>query len=155
MASRVGATDLSLTPLVGDVLWPPVVAHGSDDQRHLVYELRLANPTPAAIDLAKVEVIDPRSGRTLLEAAPAELARRFSIGGRRGAEASALTVGQFGVLFLHVPLPAGTGVPSSIVHRVTGLLRPDRDRTSGSPQGWPPADCEEGEGPSTPKLVSR
>src|SRR5690348_4680831 len=103
LASPLRAADPALTPLVGDVLWPPVVAHGSDDRRHLVYELRLANPTPAAIDLAKVEVLDPRSGRTLLEAGPAELGKRFSIGGRRGAEAGALAVGQFGVLFLHVP----------------------------------------------------
>lgn len=123
---RARAADLAMTPLVGDVLWAPRVAHGSDDRRHLVYELRLANPTPAAIDLAKVEVIDPKSGRTLLEIGAADIGKRFSIGGRRGAEATSLTLGQFGVLFAHVPLAADEGVPAAIAHRVSGVLRPGR-----------------------------
>jgi hypothetical protein len=124
--TKAVAADLAMTPLIGDVLWSPRVAHGSDDRRHLVYELRLANPTPAAIDLAKVEVIDPKSGRTLLEIGAADIAKRFSIGGRRGAEATSLTLGQFGVLFAHVPLAAREGVPAAIAHRVSGVLRPDR-----------------------------
>ena len=73
VAPRVGAADLAMTPLVGDVLWPPRVARVSDDQRHLVYELRLANPTPAAIDLTRIDVIEPRSGR------PAAIAHRVSV----------------------------------------------------------------------------
>jgi hypothetical protein len=120
------AADLVLTPLVGEVLWSPRVAEGSDDRRHLVYELRLANPAPAAIDLSKIEVIDARSGKTLLEIGAADIARRFSIGGRRGAEATSLAIGQFGVLFAHVPLAAGTSGPAAIAHRVTAVLRPDR-----------------------------
>jgi len=124
------AADPLLTPVLGDVLWAPRLAYGSDDQRHLVYELRLANPTPTAINLAKVEVIDAATGKTLLEAGHDYLATRLSIGGRRGAEASYLTVGQFGVLFLHVPLATSANVPRAIAHRISGLLlQPNKEFT--------------------------
>jgi len=129
-ATGAFAADPLLTPVLGDVLWAPRLAYGSDDQRHLVYELRLANPTPTAINLAKVEVIDAATGKTLLEAGHDYLATRLSIGGRRGAEASYLTVGQFGVLFLHVPLATGANVPHAIAHRISGLLlQPNKEFT--------------------------
>jgi Peptidase family M23 len=111
-----------LTPLVADVLWAPRLAYGSDGQRHLVYELRLANPTPAAINLMKIDVIDAATQKTLLEVKLPDIGKRFSIGGRRGAEAASLAVGQFGVLFVHVPLAASANVPRAIAHRVNGLL---------------------------------
>jgi hypothetical protein len=60
-----------------------------------------------------------------------ELAARFAIGGRRGAEKSTLTVGQFGVLFLHIGALAETGVPTAIVHRIT-LRRLDTGKESPS-----------------------
>ena len=129
-ATGAFAADPLLTPVLGDVLWAPRLAYGSDDQRHLVYELRLANPTPTAINLAKVEVIDAATGKTLLEAGHDYLATRLSIGGRRGAEASYLTVGQFGVLFLHVPLATSANVPRAIAHRISGLLlQPNKEFT--------------------------
>jgi hypothetical protein len=129
-ATGARAADPALTPVLGDVLWPPRPAYGSDDRRHLVYELRLANPTPTAISLAKVEVIDAATGKVLLEAGHNDLAARFSIGGRRGAEAPYLTVGQFGVLFLHVPLATSAGVPRAIAHRISGrLLQQDKEFT--------------------------
>jgi hypothetical protein len=124
------AADPVLTPLLGDVLWPPRLAYGSDDQRHLVYELRLANPTPTAIDVAKVDVIDVATGKTLLAVGPPDIAKRLSIGERRGAEATSLAVGQFGVLFLHVPLATSASVPRAIAHRVSGrLVQPDKEFT--------------------------
>ena len=129
-ATGAFAADPLLTPVLGDVLWAPRLAYGSDDQRHLVYELRLANPTPTAVNLAKVEVIDAATGKTLLEAGHDYLATRLSIGGRRGAEASYLTVGQFGVLFLHVPLATSANVPRAIAHRISGLLlQPNKEFT--------------------------
>jgi hypothetical protein len=120
-ATEARAADPVLTRLIGDVLWAPRLAYGSDEQRHLVYELRLSNPTPATIKLAKVDVIDAATGKILLEAGPADIGKRFSIGGRRGAEATSLSVGQFGVLFLHVPLAASANVPRSIAHRISGI----------------------------------
>jgi hypothetical protein len=128
-ATGVRAADPVLTRLVGDALWAPRLAYGSDDQRHLVYELRLANPTPTAITLGKVEVIDAVTGKTLLEAGAADIGKRFSIGGRRGAEATSLAAGQFGVLFLHVLLATSANVPRDIAHRISAIAvqqgRPD------------------------------
>jgi Peptidase family M23 len=128
-ATEARAADPVLTRLIGDVLWAPRLAYGSDEQRHLVYELRLSNPTPATIKLTKVDAIDAATGKVLLEAGPADMAKRFSIGGRRGAEATSLSVGQFGVLFLHVPLAASASVPRAIAHRISGVAvqqgRPD------------------------------
>ncbi len=128
-ATEARAADPVLTRLLGDVLWAPRLAYGSDDQRHLVYELRLSNPTPMSIDLAKVDVIDAATGKLLLEQGPADIGKRFSIGGRRGAEATSLGVGQFGVLFVHVPMAPSTNVPRSIIHRISAVAvqqgRPD------------------------------
>jgi hypothetical protein len=129
-ATGTRAADPVLTRLLGDVLWAPRLAYGSDDQRHLVYELRLANPTPMAINLAKVDVIDAATGKTLLEAGPADIGKRFSIGGRRGAEATSLAVGQFGVLFLHVPFANNAKVPRAIAHRISAIaLQQDKPDT--------------------------
>jgi hypothetical protein len=111
-----------LTPLVGEVLWAPRTAFGSDGDRHLVYEVRLGNPTPGTLSLSKVDVLDAATGRSLLSMDDVAVGGRFSIGGRRGAEAKALSVGQFGVLFVHVPLKVSTAVPKAIVHRVAGVL---------------------------------
>ena len=123
------AADPVLTRLLGDVLWAPRLAYGSDEQRHLVYELRLSNPTPMSINLEKVDVIDAVTGKPLLEVGPADIGKRFSIGGRRGAEATSLGVGQFGVLFVHVPMAPSTNVPRSIIHRISAVAvqqgRPD------------------------------
>lgn len=116
------AQEPHLTPIVGDVLTAPRPAVGSDGQRHLVYELRMANPTGSPAELKAVDVLDASTGNTLLHLDRDTIAKRFSIGGRRGAESSNLGVGQFGVLFVHVPLPAGTAVPRGLVHRVSARL---------------------------------
>jgi hypothetical protein len=118
------AQQAELTPLVGDVLAPPAAAKGSDDRLHLVYELRLANATPGAVELARLEIVDGGAApRTLSTLAHDDIAGRLSIGGRRGAEAGALSVGQFGVLFVHVPIAPGVALPKSLAHRVSGVLR--------------------------------
>jgi len=125
-ATPAPAADVALTPIVADVLWPPRPMHGGDSQAHLVYELRLSNPTPLALALDKVEVLD-ESGGVLLAMDRNTIGRRFSIGGRRGAEAASLAVGQFGVLFVHVALPAARPMPKRLSHRVSAaLVQPDR-----------------------------
>lgn len=111
-----------LTPFVVDVLSPPRTAYGADDRRHLVYELRVANPTASEIKFTSVHVIDSDTGRPLLELDRDAIAKHLAIGGRRGAESADLGVGQFGVLFVHVALEAGTPTPKSIAHQVTVQL---------------------------------
>jgi hypothetical protein len=113
------AAEPELTPFLADALWAPNPVPGSDGRRHLVYELRIANPTASALELKKVEVLDEPSGKLLLTLDRDALARRFSIGGRRGSESTDLGVGQFGVLFLHVTLEPGNALPSAIAHRIS------------------------------------
>ncbi len=118
-AESARAAEPELTPFVADVLWAPNPAYGSDGRSHLVYELRIANTTASGLELEKVEVLDEPSGKLLLSLDREGLAKRFSIGGRRGMEATALGVGQFGVLFLHVALEPGDALPRAIAHRVS------------------------------------
>lgn len=117
-----------LTPFVADALWAPNPASGSDGRRHLVYELRIGNTTGSGLELNKVEVLDEPSGKVLLTLDRDGLGKRFSIGGRRGAEAVNLAVGQFGVLFLHVTLDPADALPRAIAHRISlRLVQPGTD----------------------------
>jgi hypothetical protein len=118
-ALPVLAAEPELTPFLADALWAPNPVPGSDGRRHLVYELRIANPTASALELKKVEVLDEPSGKPLLTLDRDGLAKRFSIGGRRGSESTDLGVGQFGVLFLHVALEPGDALPRAIAHRIS------------------------------------
>ena len=118
-AAPVLAAEPELTPFIADALWAPNPVPGSDGRRHLVYELRIANPTASALELRKVEVLDEPSGKLLLSLDRDGLAKRFSVGGRRGSESADLGVGQFGVLFLHVVLQPGDALPRAIAHRIS------------------------------------
>jgi peptidase M23-like protein len=111
------ADEIQMTPLFVEVLSPPTPVKGADSAYHLVYELRLANASP--VDLELLEVATFGNGAFMSGLSGKELAARFGIGGRRGAESSTLTVGQFGVLFLHIGALAETAVPASIAHRIT------------------------------------
>ncbi len=123
LPSAALAAEPILTPLVADVLSPPWPVTGSDGKRHLVYELRLGNATPDAVDVKQIEVVDPANQKVLLKLDQAALAKRLSLGGRRGAESSELGIGQFGVAFLHVESDVNAPLPKEIVHRITGVMK--------------------------------
>jgi hypothetical protein len=115
------ASDIALTPLVADVLFPPTPVESSFEQYHLVYELRLENPTPYTVLVEKVDVLDERGN--LLERLEQSIGERLSIGGRRGAEATSLGAGQFGVLFVHVWIWTNRNfVPKALAHRISGQV---------------------------------
>lgn len=118
-AAQSPVRDPVLTPLVASVLFPPQAVPGSDGKRHLVYELGLANASPVATALQKIEVLETGTAKPLLTLDREDIARRLSIGGRRGAESADLGTGQFGVVFLHVALDAEAPTPSSLVHRIS------------------------------------
>lgn len=127
-AVPAAAADPVLTPFVADALWAPNPAFGSDGRRHLVYELRIGNTTGSNLELNKIEVLDEPSGKLLLSLDRDGLGKRFSIGGRRGAESADLGVGQFGVLFLHVALEPNDALPRAIAHRISlRLVQPGID----------------------------
>ena len=118
--------DPVLTPVVADTLYPPQAVQGSDGKIHLVYELGLANASPAVAEFSKVEVLDGRTQTPLLTLEREEIGKRLSIGGRRGAESADLGAGQIAVMFLHVALDAERSPPPSLVHRLTlRLLLPN------------------------------
>lgn len=118
-AAQSPVSEPVMTPLVAKVLFPPQAVPGSDGRRHLVYELGLANASPAATALQKIEVLEAGTAKTLLTLDRDAIARRLSVGGRRGAESADLGTGQFGVVFLHVALEAEAPIPSSLVHRLS------------------------------------
>lgn len=116
------AAEPVLTPLVADVLSAPWPVTGSDGKRHLVYELRLGNATPDAVQVKQIEVVNPSSDKVLLKLDQDALSKRLSLGGRRGAESSELGIGQFSVVFLHVTSDLNDPLPKVLVHRISGAL---------------------------------
>ena len=111
-------------PLIGDVLSPPRVVPMSDGRDHLVYELRLANVTNGRLDLKRLAVVDGGSGKPLLVMDRDAIGQRLTLGGHRGSEAATLGAFQFGIVFLHVALEGGAGVPRSLAHEIDGFVEP-------------------------------
>ena len=124
-SSFAGAAEpgsVRLTPLVGDVLNPPHAVPGSDGRTHLVYEIRVSNATDKRISLKRLAAIDGRAGTTLAALDAKAIGGRFSLGGRRGSEATELAPFQFGVVFMHVALPGNTPVPATLAHIVEASI---------------------------------
>ena len=119
---RACAAEPELTPLAVQALAPFTPVMGSDGQRHLVYELKIENMSGGGFDFKTIDVVDPKRDMVLLELDRAEIGKRFALGGSRGAESADLGPAQFGVLFVHVPLPRGEPAPVMLVHRTTGFF---------------------------------
>jgi hypothetical protein len=115
------AADIELTPLTADVLSFPSPLKDPNGAFHLVYELRLANTTCKEIQLENVTPV--LNGNTVVPGIGGkELEKRFSIGGRRGAERATLGVGQFGVAFIHLGPYADRPPPIGIAHEIRGTI---------------------------------
>lgn len=106
------------TGLVGNVLFAPRPVLGSDGLQHLVYELQLSNVTGERVQLKRLSIFGDEDKEPLAILDGAEIARRFSPGGRRGNESADLGGYQYGIGFLHVALPAGRAVPQRLRHDV-------------------------------------
>jgi hypothetical protein len=118
----VSAPAQRLTPLVAEVLAPPWLFPGSDGMRHLVWELRLANATPAPGRLDSVTVRDAATDAPLLRLEGAALAARFGLGTARGGDSTAFRPQQWGIVFLHLALPPAAPVPTRLVHEVAAAF---------------------------------
>jgi Peptidase family M23 len=121
-SARAYGAEPQLTPLALGVLSPPAPVMGSDGRRHLVYELRIDNRSGGEFELKTIDVVDPATGSVLMELDRSEIAKRFALGGARGTESADLGVAQFGVLFVHVALPAGEPAPRALTHRISGFF---------------------------------
>lgn len=137
---RAPGAEPELTPLAVEALAPFTPVMGSDGQRHLVYELRIENTSGGGFNLKTIDVVDPKRDMVLLELDRAEIAKRFALGGSRGAESADLGPAQFGVLFVHVALPRGEPAPVMLVHRITGFfekIHADFTMTGGQTPAFP------------------
>lgn len=117
------AAEPVLTPLVGQVIAAPRPVLGSDHRRHLVYEVQLSNVTAGTLEVQAAEIVD-QGGKVVHRLDHDSIAKRLSIGGRRGAESAELLFGQFGVLFLHVALDKDDALPRSLRHRIAIRFMP-------------------------------
>lgn len=106
------------TPLLMDVLSPPRLLPGADNADHIVYELRLANPTGSRVALRELRVVDPADGRRLATLERDAITQRFHLGARRDRNVAALDVAQYGILFLHVEIPEEEPLPRALGHEV-------------------------------------
>lgn len=118
LAIPIAAPAQVLTPLTGEVLSPPRLVPGSDGRRHLVWELKLANATPAAGQLHAVTIRDAATDAALLRLDGAALAQRFGLGIARMGQVTAIGPQQWGIVFLHLALEPGAAVPRRLVHEV-------------------------------------
>lgn len=107
-----------LTLVLADSLAPIHVAPGADDSNHLVYELVITNITGGMATLREVEVL-AQDGTTVLASLDTDaIVARFERDGRRGNNGDHLEGGRFGVLFMHVAVPADQPVPTALRHRL-------------------------------------
>lgn len=120
LRAETPAASAAVTPtgLVGNVLFAPRPVLGSDGLQHLVYELQLSNVTGERVQLKRLSIFRDADKEPLAVLDGAEIARRFSPGGRRGNESAELGGYQYGIGFLHVALPAGRAVPQRLRHEV-------------------------------------
>ena len=112
------------TPLLGGVIATPRVVPGSDGANHIVYEVRLTNITGGTARIDRVDVLDEASGRAFATLDRAAVAARLTLGGHRGSEFNDIGAYQVAVLFMHVALAEGAGVPDRISHEVHASLDP-------------------------------
>lgn len=109
---------VTLTGLIGKVLFAPQPVLGSDGRQHIVYELQLSNVTGERVVMKRFTLYGDDDKEPLSTLDEAEIARRFSPGGRRGNESAELGGYQYGVAFLHIALPQGRAAPQRLTHKV-------------------------------------
>jgi hypothetical protein len=110
--------DPVLTLILADSLAPIHVTPGADGANHLVYELVVTNITGGLATLRAVDVF-AQDGTTVLATLDTDaIVSRFERDGRRGNNSDALEGGRYGVLFMHVAIPADQPVPTALRHRL-------------------------------------
>ena len=107
------------------VLAPPAPVLGTDDRRHLVYEIKLDNPSDATVTVERLVVRDAVRRTALLSLGADVLPKHLIALGTSGP--TTLAPGDTAFAFLDVPLPAHGRVPSALTHRVAlSVQRPGR-----------------------------
>lgn len=127
-AQNADARPAALTPLLAEVLAPPVPVAATDGKVHLAYELRLTNAVGQDLDVRSVAVT--AGDRTLLELSGDALAARTRLLGAGAVPTTRFGVAQSGVVWLDVVVDGAEGsspaVPQRLSHRITVALSSPR-----------------------------
>ena len=115
--TRMLGIAVALVPTV-HVIAPPAPVVGTDEQRHLVYEIQVHNDTGGRVRLDRLEVAGRAPGRPLAAYRGAAIAGLLSPIDRTDRPVRSLGRGRDGVLFMDVALPRGRRVPARLVHRL-------------------------------------
>ena len=109
-----------VTPLVVDTFDGKVEpVDGTDDRRHLAYELRLTNITAADLTIERVRVLDSgRGDRVVDDLSGNELSSRITVfGSQPDAKDKRFGPGVSGFLFMDVTYAAGARLPERLEYR--------------------------------------
>jgi peptidase M23-like protein len=104
------------------VIAPPSPVLGTDDQRHLVYEIQLENTSTRSMRVDRILVRDARTGERLARFGPPELATHLLV--LELGPSTTLPAGATGFAFIDVPLRAHGPVPKALEHRFRLTLEP-------------------------------
>lgn len=119
-AESVTANDgaQEFTPLVGGVLYAPIPFPGSDEQTHLVYELKTTNFTSGRVTIEGLEIVDADTGEAVHVLDAEEVAGRLQPAGSRESVDS-LEPAMTARVFLHVTVDEPSDVPDRLTHRLS------------------------------------
>src|SRR4030095_8609789 len=90
------------------------------NQRHIVYELHVANFRPYDVVLTSLEIIDAGRSTRVAEFRDSQLAAVLGRVGARveGAERQTIPAGGRTIVYLWLPLADGVATPSRLQHRI-------------------------------------
>lgn len=106
------------TPLVGGVLYAPIPFPGSDEQTHLVYELKTTNFTSGRVTIEGLEIVNADTGEAVHVLDAEEVAGRLQPTGSR-EPVDSLEPAMTALVFLHVAINEPSDVPDRLTHRLS------------------------------------
>ena len=122
-ASTAKAESEQFTPVIVSPLTPGTQAFlGTDNRKHVVYELVLTNTNPTEATLQKVEAVDAANPANVIATwQGSDLANDLRLLSKAPAGSPEIPFNQTRLLLLHLSFPGDAPIPSQIVHRVTLL----------------------------------
>jgi Peptidase family M23 len=122
-SSLAKAESEQFTPVIVSPLTSGTQAFlGTDNRKHVVYELVLTNTNPTEATVQKVEALDAAdSSRVLATWQGKDLADDLRLLSKAPAGTPEIPFNQTRLLLLHLSFPNDASIPSQIVHRITLL----------------------------------
>jgi hypothetical protein len=104
------------TPVLAEVMAPPIATEATDGDVHLAYELQLTNILSQRVGLSELVVMSGDEDELLRLSGPALAAQTLEIAGGLGADA--LQPGRGAIVFVDVAVPKDA-VPETLTHLLT------------------------------------